>query len=440
MKPVVSLIKYEDLDSVAQVISMCDGFSNLKPNDRVLLKPNICTAQSGFFPPYGTVTTTKVMEGTIVALKEFGINDIAIGEGTVLDELGTNTKQGYRWIHLNKLQKKYGVKLLDFNKGPHKKIVVKGVPMNLAEAALDTDFFINLPVLKTHIAARVSLSSKNLKGCLSMASKKYFHGKDNSLHYHIARLMETVPQHLVIIDGIYVMDYGPDASTGTAHPKGVILSSKDFFAADCVGTRLLGGEPKDVEHLKLYAERHKRVDVLNDTGAIEVLGERVEDNTKFIPWLAITGKDLKDQGHTGFEIKEIRSTVCSGCYANLTGPTLLLSALSKKKDFNDLVVIIGKNLKEDRDTPRTLLFGKCAINENKHLENATRLAGCPPSFLKAVFYLINQMKGRMSRLAFYRKLLPYFVKSTLGIGMLPLERYEIYKNNPDFDIDHFRVS
>ena len=50
MKPVVSIVKYEGLNSVAEVISMCDGFSALKPEHRVLLKPNICTDQAGFFP------------------------------------------------------------------------------------------------------------------------------------------------------------------------------------------------------------------------------------------------------------------------------------------------------------------------------------------------------------------------------------------------------
>ncbi len=174
MKPVVSLVKYESVDSIAEAIEMCEGFKNLKASDSVLLKPNICTAGGGFIPPYGTVTTTKVVEGAVRALKDFGVSDISIGEGTVLDELGTNTKKGYKWIQLDKLARRHNVKLIDFNAGPHKKIRAEDVPMNIAEAALETDFFINLPVLKTHSDTRVSLASKNLKGCMSMAAKKYF--------------------------------------------------------------------------------------------------------------------------------------------------------------------------------------------------------------------------------------------------------------------------
>ena len=172
MKPVVSLVKYDGPASIVNAIELCEGFGKLKTSDRVLLKPNICTAGGGFIPPFGTVTTTAVVEGTIRALKDFGVTDITIGEGTVLDELGTNTGKGYKWIKYNKLAKRYGIKLIDFNAGPHKKITSHDVPINVAEAALDTDFFINLPVLKTHSDTRVSLSGKNLKGCMSMASKK----------------------------------------------------------------------------------------------------------------------------------------------------------------------------------------------------------------------------------------------------------------------------
>ena len=174
MKPIASIVKYEDVDSVRKAVDLCEGFKRLKPTDRVLLKPNICTVGAGFLPPFGTVTTTKVIEGALRALKEFGVDNIRIGEGTVLDELGTNTMKGYKWIQYNKLAKRYGVELIDFNAGPYTKIMSEDVPIQIAEAALETDFFINVPVLKTHTDTRVSLASKNLKGCMSMKSKKDF--------------------------------------------------------------------------------------------------------------------------------------------------------------------------------------------------------------------------------------------------------------------------
>jgi len=439
MKPIVSIVRYKDIGSVAEAIRLCEGFKNLKSSDRVLLKPNICTAGAGFMPPFGTVTTTKVIEGTVRALKDFGVSDITIGEGTVTDELGTNTTKGYKWIRLDKLAKRYGVKLIDFNAGPHRKVMSEDVPINIAEAALDADFFINLPVLKTHGDTMVSLAGKNLKGCMSMASKKYFHGPAGILHYRISRLMEMIPQHLAIIDGIYEMERGPEATTGTAHRYGILTASTDFLAADAVGTRLLGGEPTEPEHLRLYAERQGRMDVLQDPGATEIIGERVEDLAKFIPWEYDPLLDMKPSGHTGLEVRRLSYTSCSGCGANLRGPLLLLIALSRKKDFNNLRIIQGKSLKDDRNSPRTLLFGKCAIQENTHLDKATKFEGCPPKFFDSLSFLSKQMTSTFGRIAFYMRLAVYFVRATLGIGLLPLPRFQIYKNNPDYDIKHFRL-
>lgn len=439
MKPVVSLLKYESLESIGRVIELCEGFKNLKSSDRVLLKPNICTAGGGFIPPFGTVVTTCVMEGTVRALKEFGVSNISIGEGTVLDELGTNTNKGYKWIQLDRLAERYGIKLIDFNAGPHKKIKNEDVPINIAEAALETDFFINVPVLKTHSDTRVSLASKNLKGCMSMASKKYFHGPDGTLHYHISRLMESIPQHLVIIDGIYAMDRGPDATVGTAHRRGIVAASTDFLAADAVGTRLLGGEPTEAEHLRLYAERHSRTNILEDSDAIEVRGEKVEDHAEFLPWQHQPGHDMKDSGHTGMEVRVITNTMCSGCYANVTGPTLLLAALGRNYDFDDMRIIAGKSLKDDRNSPRTFLFGNCAVKENKHLDKATRVEGCPPKFFDSLRLLAGQINSLPKKIAFYSRLGLYFVKASMQIGSLPLPRFDIYKNNPDYDIGHFKL-
>ena len=434
MKPIVSIVRYEDTNSVAGAISLCEGFKNLKSTDRVLLKPNLCTSGAGFIPPFGTLTTTKVVEGVVRALKDYGVSDITIGEGTVTDELGTNTTKAYKRIQLDRLAKRYGVRLIDFNAGPHRKVMSEDVPINIAEAALDTDFFINLPVLKTHGDTRVSLASKNLKGCMSMASKKYFHGPAGILHYRIGRLVEMIPQHLVIIDGIYTMDRGPEATTGTAHRCGILAASTDFLAADAVGTRLLGGEPIEAEHLKLYAERHDRTDVLEDADAIEIRGDRVEDHAEYIPWEYDPLLDMEPSGHTGLEVRRLTYTSCSGCGANLRGPLMLLIALSRNKDFNNLRIIQGKSLKDDRNSPRTLLFGNCAIKENKHLDKATRFEGCPPKFFDSLSFLSKQMTSTYGRIAFYLRLAVYFVRATLGIGLLPLPRYEIYKNNPDFDI------
>jgi hypothetical protein len=139
------------------------------------------------------------------------------------------------------------------------------------------------------------------------------------------------------------------------------------------------------------------------------------------------------------DVRVISETLCSGCYANLTGPTLILAALSRKKDFGDMRIIAGKSLKDERNSPRTLLYGNCAIKENKSLDKATKIKGCPPKFFDSLFLFANQMPGLLARIAFYSRLLLLLTKAGMGIGMLPLPRFDIYRNNPDYDINHFRL-
>ncbi|MDM7999059.1 MAG: DUF362 domain-containing protein, partial [Dehalococcoidia bacterium] len=170
---VVSVVRLADpQESLRQAIARCDGFARLNRHGKVLLKPNIPT---GFrLPPYGMTTTTSILEALVRLLIETGCRDIAIGEGSI-EVLGFGTKQGYARTEIDKLAKRYGVKLIDLNEGPFRQVELGDFKIGIAEAVLDADFLINVPVLKTHGQTKVSLGFKNLKGCLSLASRLKFH-------------------------------------------------------------------------------------------------------------------------------------------------------------------------------------------------------------------------------------------------------------------------
>ena len=173
-----SLVKFDgSLDSLHKAIELCQGFESLGRNDRVLIKPNNCFRHK-IMPPYGMVTTSKVIDGVVQLLLEHGCKDISIGEGAIIgifDELEPYTKRGFQGTGIEKISEKYGIKLIDFNGGAFHELDLGGVKVQVSRAALDADFLINVPVLKTHFQAKVSLGFKNLKGCLSKDSKKRFH-------------------------------------------------------------------------------------------------------------------------------------------------------------------------------------------------------------------------------------------------------------------------
>ena len=55
--------------------------------------------------------------------------------------------------------------------------LVDGVKLSFNPDILNCDFVVNLPVMKTHIAAVVSLGIKNLKGVIDIPSRKECHHK-----------------------------------------------------------------------------------------------------------------------------------------------------------------------------------------------------------------------------------------------------------------------
>jgi len=80
----VSLVKFDgSLDSLRRAVELCDGFGKLNRNDKILIKPNNCFRHK-IMPPYGMVTTSKIIDGVIRLLLEHGCKDISIGEGAII--------------------------------------------------------------------------------------------------------------------------------------------------------------------------------------------------------------------------------------------------------------------------------------------------------------------------------------------------------------------
>jgi uncharacterized protein (DUF362 family) len=171
--------------------------------------------------------------------------------------------------------------------------------MAISRTVLDSEFLINLPVLKTHHQARVSLGLKNLKGCLSMKSKMEFHRR--GLDHMIAMLNTQLKPKLTVIDGIYAMENGPTA-LGTAHRMDLIIAGKDNLSCDVVGSMVLGVEPSSVGHLREFASIVGRS---TDLAEIDVKGENIKDVKKKLEWKANNYQDIYDRARVdGIKVQD----------------------------------------------------------------------------------------------------------------------------------------
>ena len=462
----VSLVRFDgSRDSLRRAIELCDGFEELNKNDRVLIKPNNCFRHK-IMPPYGMVTTTTIVDGIVQLLIEYGCKDISIGEGAIiniLDELEPYTKRGFRGTGMEKVAKRHGIKLVDFNQGPFRKLDLAGTKVEVSRTALETDFLINVPVLKTHFQTKVSLGFKNLKGCLSPDSKKRFH-TSKRLDTLICFLNEAIKSNLVMIDGIYMLEKGPETLAGTAYRKDLILAGRDVFECDVVGATILGVDPAQVDYLSEFAQRRGRS---FDVSAIEIKGEDIESLKEQLEWRFEPDEELLTPAKvTGLSAPHPGQTLCSACGATLALALSILGKDNPEMDFGAVELYYGLGLRPERgksegtcpSPTKVVLYGDCAIRSNRRLQKkqkdvkesgprrpekadscqlpAVAIEGCPPSLTRT---LLRLMRTLLSRPRMLRMLLLRTVKLIgirLGLYREIFPGWERYRSE-EFDISHF---
>ena len=387
MKPLVSLVQYTGSpDSLKETIELCSGFEKLDKNAGVLIKPNLVTWDNQYtIAPFGVFTTTRLVEDLVIMLKDYGVRDISIGEGSVEFQKGTGTMDAYTGLGYNKLIKKYGIKLVDFNVS--ESVIMKvqdGLTLHCAKEAVESDFLINFPVLKTHAQSKVSLGLKNLKGCLKTSSKKLCHHTNLGLEYCFTFVADCVKPALTIVDGIYALERGA-LHFGNAFRKDVIIASRDILAADMVAAKTMGFDPQDIVHFIEYGKRNNKSLNLGD---YEVVGEALADHVKPLKWdwgwtKDNTGPSIFEKfGVSGTAVPKYDETLCSGCspFANMVN-ILVLSAF-KGQPLPRVEILNGKKMQARPGYDKTVLLGNCIIKANKeniNIRKSIKVTGCPPN-------------------------------------------------------------
>ena len=205
---IVALKRYlNSPESLKEAISLCNGLKGLKRDDQIFIKPNLVGWDKRYpMPLYGVFTTTKLVEDMVIILKEYGVKRITIGEGSVYikgKDQPLNTQKIFQMLGYPLLTQRYGVKLMDIHEESFNTVNFGNFHLQISRPAMEADFFINMPVLKTHNQAILSLGLKNLKGCISTKSRKFSHSADNRLDYYLSLFVEVIKPSLTVLDGIY---------------------------------------------------------------------------------------------------------------------------------------------------------------------------------------------------------------------------------------------
>jgi uncharacterized protein (DUF362 family) len=114
---------------------------------------------------------------------------------------------------------------------------------------LDSDVFINVPVLKHHSGSLMTAAMKNLMGVIW--DRGAYHRAD--LHQTIADFLTFKQPTLNVLDAYHPMvRNGPRGiSAADVVEMRTLLASTDFVALDAAAAKMLGHQPADVRHVRI---------------------------------------------------------------------------------------------------------------------------------------------------------------------------------------------
>jgi uncharacterized protein (DUF362 family) len=367
----------------------------VRPGQTVAIKPNV-VADHGFKDGVytgGVVTDIRLVKALIELLLPIA-GKVIIAEGSSINRSQT-AKQfahyGYdRLVDLNPAK----VSLVDLNVDElvekpvpgGKRMLSRKIPLTLERA----DVIINVPVMKTHFAALVSLSVKNLQGSIPPIEKymSHFFG----LWQNLVNTHHLVKPDLIIIDGIVGQEgFGP--VSGIPKTMNLLIGGTNPVAADAVTMRIMGLEPALSPPVYLaYMQGLGPI----EPDKISIIGPSIEEVKSPFKLAEINIRSGRD-----FIIHD--GQACPGCRGYLH---FVVSKLRKQPDPKDpgrllidrpfdkkVNIFLGPVTETVINPEETNIF--MGICQQHYAETGAHLPGCPPHaevIMKGIFSLFPDVE------------------------------------------------
>ena len=265
-KALVAIVKGKNPKEIVRKALIFIKYEKLvKPEDKVLIKPNYVAAK----PPNTGITTDSILvESLIELVKELGVKEITVGEGGAWD-----TDKAFDVVGIRDVVARQKIRLVNLNtderctiKIPKAKFLKE---VGIAKTVLESTSIINVPKLKVHHMALVTLSMKNLMGFIL---------PKNIMHEHINQKIVELASIFVdkvkinLVDGLV----GSEVDEVDRKPvkMDVVVAGRDMVATDAVSAAIMGISPEKVRYLKIAEEQGLGTASLNN---ITVVGEKIED-------------------------------------------------------------------------------------------------------------------------------------------------------------------
>jgi len=297
--PVVSVVKIKDDNignAVEQAIDLLGGIEEVtRDKQRIMLKPNLVGPDPRF------TTKPEVIRALAVLMKNAG-KEVCIGEGSAAapgfnsDDQGDNfTKdpaildpmQQYIFDQLGytELANSLEIPLINLHTGEMVEVNVPNAfvfdKIIVHKSLSEIDLLCSVPMMKTHVLARVSLGMKNLIGlypgsayctvrsCVHNAS---FEKNSPCVSFEVVDMVRACPPGLIVIDASTSME-GNGPTDGELVKTDLIIAGTNPLATDMVAAKIMGFHKNEVATLAMAIRAGMKPTSLD---YIEIRGEPLE--------------------------------------------------------------------------------------------------------------------------------------------------------------------
>jgi len=325
--PVVSVVRIKDDQiglAVEEAIELLGGIEEVcRDKQRIMLKPNLVG------PDPRCTTKPEVVKALAILMKNAG-REVCIGEGSaaapgfnadeegvhfskdpgildpmqqyVFDQLGYTEMAGTLEIPLINLHSGDMVEVEVPNAYVYNKITVH-------KSLSEIDLLCSVPMMKTHVLARVTLGMKNLIGLYpgsaycsvrSCIHNESYERKSPCVSFEIIDMVKACPPGLTVIDGSTSME-GNGPTEGDLVKTDLIIAGTNPLATDMVAAKIMGFHKNEVAQFAMAFRVGMKPTSMD---RIEIRGEQLETvqmafkRPEMVPW-----GDIKDW----YGVKEIHA-------------------------------------------------------------------------------------------------------------------------------------
>jgi uncharacterized protein (DUF362 family) len=311
--PVVSVVKIKD-DNIAlaveEAIELLGGIEEVARNkQRIMLKPNLVS------PDPRCTTKPEVIRALAELMLRAG-KDVCIGEGSAaapgfnVDEQGVHFSrdpgildpmQQYVFDQLGytQLAESLGIPLINLHTGDMVEVEVPDAfvynKIVVHKSLSEIDLLCSVPMMKTHVLARVTLGMKNLIGLYpgsaycsvrSCIHNEAYERNSPCVSFEIIDMVRACPPGLTVIDASTSME-GNGPTDGELVRTNLIIAGTNPLATDMVGAKIMGFHKNEVATLAMAIRARMKPTSLD---YVEIRGEPLETvqmafkKPELVPW------------------------------------------------------------------------------------------------------------------------------------------------------------